>query len=161
MNNVLSLSNRASASFPPLLGPFTLRTGAYAALFFRSPQLEGAFPDNDTVRDVSHSSGLVSWTSTAFRREAGQFPTGVMEVVAMCAAETYAEHPAAMGYAVRSAKSARAASSRGGFVSRSQAVKANTLAVAMALSWARADFAASVIAVEWPGTGSLLTAKRR
>jgi hypothetical protein len=79
------------------LGPFTLRAGAYAALFFRSPQLEGAFPDNDTVRDVSHSSGLVSRTSTAFRRESGQFPTGVLEVVAMCTAETYAAHFAALG----------------------------------------------------------------
>jgi hypothetical protein len=73
------------------------RAGAYAALFFRSPQLEGASPDNDTVRDVSHSRGLVSRTSTAFRRESGQFPTGAMEVATMCAAETYAEHFAAMG----------------------------------------------------------------
>ena len=66
-----------------------------------------------------------------------------------------------MCYLPRAIKSARAASSNAGFVSRSHAVRANTLAVAMALSWASGDLAASVIAVEWPGTGAWLTAKRR
>src|SRR5262245_7247050 len=58
---------------------------------------------------------------------------------------------AEMSYLVRIAKSARAASISAGFASRSHAVRANTLAVAMALSWASADLATSVIAVEWPG----------